>query len=289
MAGFTDLLTLIQLEVKVYHNAKVCGNWVIKEHEIGQTCFHMPTTGKCLLSIPNKSDVILNQGDLVIFPNEIEHTMTHLDELAGPQSHEPYTSSKPGVGMLCGKVTFNHKASDQLLKALPEVFVIPFKENTLWLSNILEMIQYESYHETQGSSDIINKLSELLFTYALRHYYFNNPQRKSIIALYVHTKLSRAIDAIHKNIKHNWTLSELAPHALMSRTSFATTFKQVSNLTPMEYITWWRMQLAWNDLISGDSIFTVADSIGYKSEAAFAKAFKRHFQRTPGSLKNLKQ
>jgi AraC-like DNA-binding protein len=285
MQAITDLLKMMQMEVSVYHNAKVCGDWQIKEHEIGQTCFHMATESGYILDMPDRENYALSCGDLVIFPHELPHTMKPLEPLFGPQQHVAYDSELVGVGMLCGKVHFKHQASQQLLSALPHILIVKNDETTPWLSNLLHLIQHESYQSDTHSSVILDKLSELLFTYALRHYTLKHHSEMGVLALYADKKLNKAITAIHNEPAKQWTLERLASIAMQSRTSFAENFKAVSGWTPMHYLTWWRMQLAWSSLKGGTNVSLTADLVGYKSEAAFSRTFKQHFNLTPGQVK----
>ena len=80
----------------------------------------------------------------------------------------------------------------------------------------------------------------------------------------------------------------MAQEALLSRTVFAETFKAVSGWTAGQYLTWWRMQLAWARLKQGDRIIDIADAVGYKSEAAFSRAFQRVFSISPSKVKRMK-
>ena len=89
MTALHDLLRLIRIRVDVYHNARVCGDWVIREHALGQTCFHMPSQGTCRLSVPGHGEWMLEEGDLVIFPRETAHQMVPAEPQAGVQEHLP--------------------------------------------------------------------------------------------------------------------------------------------------------------------------------------------------------
>jgi AraC-like DNA-binding protein len=143
----------------------------------------------------------------------------------------------------------------------------------------------ESVSGSAGSNVIVDRLSEIVFMYALRHYVITHPGQSGVLSLYAHPRLSIAINVMHKNPERDWTLEVLARQAAQSRTQFAKTFREVSGLTPMEYLTWWRMQLAWVYLSEGDSIYNVAEKIGYKSESSFLRAFKKTFNVNAGQVR----
>lgn len=287
--SLSDLFRLLNLTVDVYHNAKICGDWRIQEHELGATCFHMVTMGDCQLDVPDHLSVELHCGDLVIFPRELSHQMTARKACSGDQKHLPYREAieLDGTGMLCGSVRFYHKINDFLLDALPPVFVITSKNNYPWMESLSKMILMESMESGPASKAILDKLSELLFIYALRQHIEDQPMKSGILALYGHTRLAKAVHAIHQSPDKPWTLEMMAGEASLSRTVFAETFKAVSGWTAGQYLTWWRMQLAWAQLKDGSRIVDVADAVGYKSEAAFSRAFQRVYSMSPSKVKKL--
>ena len=82
-----NLIDLIRLNVRIYHNARVCGDWQIDESQVGKTCFHMPTQGNCLMHVPAHGDWTLEEGDVAIFPRELPHSLTPQKPMQGVQQH----------------------------------------------------------------------------------------------------------------------------------------------------------------------------------------------------------
>ena len=285
MPAFTDFINLLRLRVNIYHNAKVCGNWVINEHTLGATCFHVVTTGSCVLKVPGHVETEFNYGDLVIFPRELEHSMLPLGEQTGEQQHLAYASELDGTGMLCGEVSVLHLYQSQLLDALPPVLLIRNGSETRWLEHLVTLIESESLNQDAANSIIINRLSELLFIYALRHYQKSHEAESGILALYGNDKVAHAIKIFHDSPQVKWGLDSLAKEAGMSRTVFSETFKRLSGWTVNQYTTWWRMQIAWEKLRRGEKVSEVAESIGYQSEAAFSRAFRKQFTVSAGEVR----
>ncbi len=291
----TELLKLFRMRAEVYHNAKVCGDWVIREHILGQTCFHMPTESGCVLNVPGHQEQVLEAGELVVFPREIPHSMCPVKPLLGEQEHLPYSSArdKEGTGMLCGKIEFLHQGGGAIIDALPPVMVFKHSGQTPWLHQLRLMLIEESYHNAR--SLVIDRLTELVFVYALRHYVEHDcssemipgrgESKVGVLALYGHPKLQRAIKEMHRAPERSWNLETLAATCGMSRTAMAESFRETSGWTTMQYLTWWRMQLAYSQLGRGDSVSQVAEAVGYKSEAAFSRAFKREFSLTAGEVR----
>ncbi len=285
--AFSQVLSLLKLDARIYHNAKVCGNWRINEHTLGATCFHMVTIGRCVLDVPGHFNGVLSCGDLVIFPRELSHSMVSETPLTGMQQHLDYrmAHAMEGTGLVCGEMRFQHKGCRYILDALPPVFVIRHDSSSEWLKSLLEMILAESIRVGPASKVLLDKLSELLFTYALRQHLTDHPGEVGMLAIYAHPRLAQAINAVHQHPEQEWTLESMAREAAFSRTSFAETFKAVSGWTPGQYLTWWRMQLAWSLLSDGESSAEVANKVGYRSESAFSRVFQKMFSVSAGKVR----
>jgi len=285
MSAFDDFVSLLKLDVEIYHNAKVCGNWQIQEHQLGKTCFHIVTSGRCMLSVPRHMEITFNQGDLVIFPRELAHKMCPIEEMQGPQEHLSYTTNLPGTGMLCGEVKVMHLYQNQLLDALPPVLLIRNDKSNPWLSQVTSLLLSESTNYPEVNSVTLNRLSEMLFVFALRHYIERKDTSTGLLTLYGDMRLAKALKIFHASPQLKWSLGELALKAGMSRTRFSNHFKTVSGWTVGQYTSWWRMQLAWEMLKTGDKIMLVAEQVGYQSEAAFSRAFLKQFGKNPGVVR----
>ncbi len=283
----SDVLTRFRLSAEVYHNARVCGDWQIQEGHLGQTCFHMPVEGACLLQIDGYPEQQLDTGDLVIFPHELPHRMCPVIPLEGKQQHLPYADSQqvPGTGLICGRIQFRHNGCHLLLKSLPEFFILKHADTQGWITPILALIQRESYRSDSTSQLLLNRLSELLFVYALRDFIVQQPTQVGVLALYAHPRLGKAVQAMHEKPSFPWSVAALAAEAMVSRTKFSNLFRETSGWTPMQYLTWWRMQLAWDLLASGTPTGDVAQNVGYQSESAFARVFKAEFATSVGSVR----
>ncbi|MEO1035860.1 MAG: AraC family transcriptional regulator [Pseudomonadota bacterium] len=287
MSALNDLLRLVRLRVEVYHNARVCGDWLIREHSEGNTCFHMPTQGDCRLTVPGHGEWHLAEGDLVLFPREIAHTMTPVGPASGPQRHLAIASAQdqPGTSMLCGEVVIQHTGNAALLDSLPPVFILPRTHDTAWLTTLLQLIVAESLASETPSNVVLDRLCELLFVFALRHYASAISGEPSLLNLYGDARLAKALRAVHADPRRDWQLETLAAEATMSRTRFAKAFRDLSGWTAMHYVTWWRMQLARSLLESGRGVADVADAVGYRSEAAFSRAFSKAFGTSAGAVR----
>ncbi len=283
----SEVLQLLKLDVSIYHNAKVCGRWHLEDLKRRGASFHIVTLGSCYLDAPDHYSGSLNKGDLVIFPGALPHSLRPIDSNNGKQQHLTFTEGEKfsGTGLLCGDVNFQHRGSQYLLDALPPLLIIRYEQAQQWMKPLLEMVVAENSSLGVISKVVFDRLSELLFIYAVREFVRNKPDQAAMFSLYGHERLAVAVSEIHRKPEHEWTLEQLASKAIMSRTVFAEKFKAVSGWTVGQYITWWRMQLAWELLYSGKAVAVVAERIGYRSEAAFSRAFKKMFKLSPGKIR----
>lgn len=288
MSAGTDLIRLIRVEARIYHNAKICGNWMLREHALGHTCFHIVTAGECRVQVPQQLDTVLTAGDLIVFPREIPHLLSPGKAQTGEHRHLPYqdVAQEEGTGLLCAEVLFRHRASEEILNAIPGFLIIRNNADSPWLAPLLALIVAESYGDGPAADAVLDRLCDLLFIYALSHFFEESPHLlQGPLAAYAHPRLRGALDAVHRNPGGPWTLNNMARGAVMSRTLFAQVFKRVSGWTPMQYLTWWRMQLAWDRLEGGESVVEAAEALGYGSHAAFSRAFKKCFGLNPGRIR----
>lgn len=286
MTALDDYFRLIQLHCEVYHNQQVCGDWMLTEHEEGQTCFHLVSHGRCRLEVGSES-TLLDTGDVVLFPREVPHRLISLSD-RGPARHLPLTEGwqADATGLLCAAIHFEHRASEPLLNAWPNYLIVRRDADVArWLMPILEQLVAVSQQAGPGSQAIIDRLAEVVFLQVLRHQLTEAHQAHGFVAAYGHPRLSQAMNAFHAAPDQPWTLIEAAEAANMSRAQFARVFKSTTGWTWQGYQSWWRMQLAWSALERGQSVIETALSVGYQSEAAFSRAFYRQFERHAGAVR----
>ncbi|MCF6324054.1 MAG: AraC family transcriptional regulator [Gammaproteobacteria bacterium] len=289
----SEVMQLLKLNVSIYHNAKVCGGWQLDDAGTHSVSFHVVTLGRCFLEATGHFSGELHEGDLVLFTRALPHTLRPMTSQSGKQQHLSFNDGEllTGTGLLCGDISFQHKGSSHLLDALPPLLLVRFDQAKAWLQPLLQMIVTENRALGPVSKVIFDRLSELLVTYAVRHYIMEQSKRlncensASMLALYGDERLALAVSEIHQKPAQEWSLEQLAKKAMMSRTVFAERFKLLSGWTAGQYITWWRMQLAWQQLQNGAGVANVADNVGYKSEAAFSRAFKKMFEVSPGRVR----
>jgi AraC-like DNA-binding protein len=279
-AVFSSVLRTHPLRATISSNASYCDNWTDREPASDHGTFHLIDSGVCWV----RSDVLdeplrLQAGDLVLFPDGAGHTLSGApDPRVEPEAR--FTS------MLCGEFEFATGKRNAIVDALPRCFVVREQESGTQFRQLAQLMLHEARGSAFGSRAILDKMADTLFVMAVRHYIEHAPERRGLLAALCDPRLVRALEAIHGSPEKEWTVATLAEAAHMSRTSFANHFAAVLGSGPIEYLTHWRMSEA-RRLLSDPrtSVAAVADQLGYRTEAAFRRAFKRVTGVGPGRVR----
>jgi AraC-like DNA-binding protein len=187
--------------------------------------------------------------------------------------------------IVCGSMSFDRASLKPITQLLPSFILIKSDQaHTLALHNTMQALASEMAEQAPGSEVVATRLAEVLFIQALRAHIASGPERdKGWLRAIFDSQVGNALRAIHIRVNAPWTVESLAEAAGMSRSAFAARFKDLLEQTPLEYVTEWRMQKAMQLLKQGDKkLIDVARSVGYESDAAFSKAFKRVVGANPG-------
>jgi AraC-like DNA-binding protein len=183
-------------------------------------------------------------------------------------------------------LSFDRASLKPVTQLLPSFILIKADQaRTLALHNTMQALASEMAEQTPGSEVVANRLAEVLFIQMLRAHIASEPERfsKGWLRAIFDPQMGAALSAIHDSVNTSWTVESLAETAAMSRSAFAVRFKELLGQTPLEYVTEWRMQKAMQLLGQRDKkLIDVARSVGYESDAAFSKAFKRVVGANPG-------
>jgi transcriptional regulator GlxA family with amidase domain len=205
----------------------------------------------------------------------VERIMNHIPVFSGDEI---------STSIICGHFEFEKNFHHPCIDELPDLIHITDLERRAlpWLEKITDLVIQETGNEAQGGDLIANKLGEVLFIHTLRAYLQTKKHKQGFFAALRDPRLCSVLKEIHKSPETEWQLSDLGKIAGMSRTSFCTVFKEVTGTTPMTYITNWRILNA-KELLSATnkSVGEIAYDVGYQSEAAFNRVFKKHVFQTP--------
>ena len=190
--------------------------------------------------------------------------------------------------IVCGSLSFERASLKPITQLLPRFILIKADQaHTLALHNTMQALASEMAEQAPGSEVVATRLAEVLFIQALRAHIASGPERnQGWLRAIFDPQMGTALSAIHDRLKTPWTVESLAETAGMSRSAFAARFKELLRQTPLEYVTEWRMQKAMQLLQQRDKkLIDVARSVGYESDAAFNKAFKRVVGANPGEYR----
>lgn len=276
MEVLSDILRSMRVRGSVYFCQNVDPPWSMDFSERDKACFHYIRKGDCWLT-SGENTTRLGPGDLLYVEAGREHT------LASDEPGITGQSTKSSTLLLCGYCEFDTSVAHPLLKNMPSLITISAEELLWygWLKTTLDQLSAEYMSQQPGSDVVVDKLTEILLVELFRINFGRSEQSGFIGALF-DRQISGALELMHTDPQKAWTLQKLASSVAMSRAAFAKRFKERVGQTMFEYLTALRMQHA--QVLLRDSelrIYEVANQVGYESDLAFAKAFKRLFGITP--------
>ncbi|HEU5135294.1 MAG TPA: AraC family transcriptional regulator [Steroidobacteraceae bacterium] len=253
--------------------------------------YHLLMEGTCWATLEGEAPIKLSAGDIIVLPQGDTHVLATAPGMRKTPEMSMYRMPSDGklptrisVGsdsgepahFVCGFLGCDSRPYNPLLTALPRVIVINDHSSGA-LGTYFRAALAESTSGRMGSADLLGRISELMFVDVVRSYLESLPlDRTNWLSGLRDQYVGRALMALHANPARDWTLELLAQEAALSRSSFAERFAQFVGHPPMQYLTNWRMQLATNYLRTGnESVACIANRVGYESEAAFSRAFKK--------------
>jgi AraC-like DNA-binding protein len=266
--------------------------------------FHVVTEGSCWSTPVDEqgSPVLVSAGEMVIYPAGEANILASAPGMrAQPDSsryYHPVHKTLPfpievnvdGTGdrcrFACGFLACDSRPFNPLLEALPRMVHSPVSERSWrWMTGLLDAAIEASDSQDAGREAMLAKLSELMFVEALRaHIDRLPPESRTWVAGLRDPEVGTALRLIHGRFAESWTLERLAREVGMSRSSFADRFTAYVGVPPMTYLSHWRLQVAARMLQGGTvTVAQAASRVGYQSESAFNRAFKRQVGRSPGS------
>ncbi len=268
----------------------------------GYMWFHAPTSGQAMLESRNGDEQLLRPGDFALVPHGEGHALRSeagasapgILELDREQVSDRYEILRHGGGgtqstLICGAVRFDHPAAQNLLEILPPAIHLEAAGSAQpeWMQATLRLIAIEARELRPGGEAVITRLADILVVQTIRSWLDTDPAAQTGWLGALHDRqIGRAIALIHREPARPWTVASLAHELAMSRSAFAARFTELVGEPVMHYVARWRMQVALGSLRDeGATVAELANQLGYRSEAAFARAFKRVMGVPPGSVR----
>lgn len=303
--ALSQILTALKKRGVIYFHTNFTPPWSVAVPAYARVArFHMAIRGHGWVRVEGEEQAIeLSTGDLVVVPHGGAHVMSDepdlepisLDEVlsrCGYNGSGALAYGGPDCGqatqLFCGHFEFDEGAVHPLLTALPGSIHIPNTEsmNTAWLDPVIRFVASEVMGGRAGADAIVHRLTEIIFIQVVRSFVDQAGDAAGCLAGVLDRHLGRALSAVHEAPEQPWTVETMARESGLSRTVFADRFHRLIGMTPLAYVTQWRMHVARRHLLDTDlPMVEIAEAAGYRSESAFARAFRREFGVAPGTLR----
>lgn len=262
--------------------------------------FHVVLSGTCWIEVDGQLPRLLKPGDLALVPHGDGHRLVSspgegvrsLWDFTDPDASHRYEVIRQDGGgdttvLVCSTVAYEGEVARSLVGSLPTLICVDATRASRsdWVFSTLRLLSTEARHPQPGGAAVVARLSDVLLILTIRLWLEEEPSHSPgwLMALR-DRKIGRAMRMIHDSPAAPWTVAMLADAVAMSRSAFAARFTDLAGEPPMQYVTRWRMQLAASLLRnSSATIGDIALQLGYQSEAAFSRSFKRWSGVAPGS------
>jgi AraC family transcriptional regulator, activator of mtrCDE len=297
MDSLSRLLGLYPLSTTLDVRCRFGAPWVIEQTPLptGVAPYHLVVAGTARLEVAGHNTLALRAGDIVVFPRggafrlyaqgRGEPGPSHVMSQTHVITHLGNRGEGAVTDILCGQFEFDPGHANTLLCALPEIVLVHSdgRADFSGLHALITMLRHETDTVRPGASAVVSQLSSALFTLVIRAWLEQAESVKGLFALLVERRLQGVLQAILEAPEKPWSLERMAALSHMSRATFARLFHTIAGATPATVLTQIRMTqaalwLAQDKLSVGD----VGEAVGYQSEAAFNRVFKRHFGMGPG-------
>jgi len=318
MDVLSEILRAVKLQGAIFFNAEFSAPWCLRSAPTSENApkllpglvpgsihvivFHLLTQGRAYARMPNGERVELTAGDIVIFPHGDSHFLGNglpekpVDSMNTFASHvaEGLKVARYGGGgemtrFVCGYMACDPRLIDVLLAGFPQMVKVNVSKEPSgpWLETSIKFSVEQQSASSGGSDLVLTKLSEVLFVETLRAYIRSIPEGDTgWLAGARDPVIGKALALLHREPERPWTIAVLAKQVGLSRTGLAERFRHFLGDSPMAYLAQWRLKLGAELLQSTqESVAEVAAKVGYGSEAAFNRAFKREFDCPPAQFR----
>ena len=312
MDALSDVLRVVRIKGGVFLHAEFTAPWCVSSEvdaRDGATLlggaghivlYHYVVEGRLKAGIPGGEVVDIGPGEVFILPHNHRHLLgSDFDRVPVPTATLVTQSPEGGLWaighggggertrIVCGFLGFERVAGNPLIDALPPMMTFDTRSGgaTSWIGGSLEFAADEIRMRKAGAETVLAKLSELLFVEALRRHVQSLPEGQiGWLAGLKDPVVSQALALLHRRLSEPWTVDDLGREVGLSRSALADRFTKLIGEPPMRYLARWRLQVAASRLRDSDSpLARIAEQVGYESEAAFNRAFKREFGTPPAT------
>ena len=298
-----EILHLLKLTGTFYCQSRLSAPWGVAAPAFeGVMSFVLVASGRCWLMVEGEPPLLIEEGGFALMTRGAPHSLrsdpdapdADLETLPVRQVTPLYETLEYGGGgettaLTYGIVRIDHAAGGMLRELLPDVLKIDAWRDEAggWLRETMRFIAREARELRPGGETVITRLADVVVVEAIRRWLATAPEAdRGWLKGVRDPQIGRAVIAVHRAPAEEWTVESLAKAAGMSRSAFSGRFSELVGTSAMRYLTLWRMQLARTTLLeNSQSLAAIAEEVGYHSEPAFCRAFKRVFRETPGEVR----
>lgn len=317
MDALSETLRVVRLVGAIFINARFTAPWCYQSPHADAAApllepgaervviYHLITEGECFVEMDGEPPVHLGAGDVVVFPQGHAHRMSsqpgvtpalgkRLDAVLTRRPRQlDFGGGGAATRMICGYLACEARLARILLAGLPPLLRVNVRGSNagVWLEASVRYALAEARSPRPGGAGVLAKLAEVLFIEVLRqHMNEQSEGRTGWLAGVGDRIVGPALKALHHKPAHAWTLEELARAAGTSRSVLAERFQHLVGSSPMQYLTQWRMLLAANLLCRSNApLARIAEDVGYQTDTAFSRAFRREFGSPPAAWRRQRQ
>jgi len=312
MDALSDVLRVAHLTGGVFLHADFFAPWCMSARVPPEQCqpalgpashlilYHYVVEGELHVRVEGEETLVIGAGEVVLLPRNDPHLMgsdlrlppvSGRDIIRPPKDGGLFSIHHGGPGkrtrMVCGFLGCSSAEGNPVISTLPPLLKLNVEQGGAgeWIRSTFQYAAEEVAAGRPGSETVLAKLSELLFVEAVRRYAESLPDDQTgWLAGLREPYVARALALLHRDISRRWTVDDLGREVGLSRSALADRFIRLIGVPPMHYLTSWRMQVATQKLRNTSaSLAQVAETVGYESEAAFSRAFKRAFGAAPAT------
>jgi AraC-like DNA-binding protein len=298
-----EALHLLRMNGAFYCRSELTAPWGLTLPPMpGYLWFHVVTSGRLWLETGEDDRTWVESGELALVPRGEGHVLRSepgtpapgILELERELVSDRYEILRHGDGgaptlLICGAVRFEHPAARNLVEILPSTIHVEASRSARleWMQSLLGLMAAEAGELRPGGEAVITRLGDILVIQAIRAWIETAPAaRLGWLGALQDPQIGRAMTLIHRDPARAWTVAALATELSMSRSAFAARFTELVGEPVMRYVSRWRMHLAVSALTEeAVTLGQLADRLGYRSEAAFSRAFKRIVGVSPGAVR----
>jgi AraC-like DNA-binding protein len=265
MDTLSPLFARFSLNAQVFYSGSLCGNADF-DGRPGFGHLHVLRAGKLLITQRGAKPREIAQPSLIFYPR--------------PCPHRFQVDDPDGAKLVCASIDFGAGMGNPLLRGLPDTVVIPLAMID-GIEQMLSLLFAEAFGDLPGRQAAIDRLAEYFVVLLLRYVIHVDVVNGGVLAALADPRLTKAVTAIHEQPERFWSLEELAGVAGMSRARFAAHFRQTAGITPLDYLTDWRMSVAQTLLKRGKPLKLVAPMVGYSSPVTLSRVFFKRIGMAP--------